>query len=180
MRVGSTEVEIPGLAGRALHVVLHAAYHGARSRKPVEDLERALARTDDEAWRAACELAREIDATDAFAAGLRLLPRGRAVADRLGLSGPRSVEVALKAGADPPLAASFEWLAATRGLRAKARLCRRLLAPSPAWVRQTYPFARRGRRALGAAYLLRLTRIPRYGAQAFIAWRRARRAVRRV
>jgi hypothetical protein len=178
LRVGSTDVEIPGAAGRALHVALHAAYHGARSGKPIEDLERALARTDDDLWREARSLALELDASDAFAAGLRLLPEGRAVAGRLGLMGPRSVEVALKADADPPLAASFEWLVAARGVRAKARLCRQLLLPSPAWIRQTYPFARRGRRALAAGYLWRLTRIPRYGVQGVVAWRRARRTVR--
>jgi hypothetical protein len=178
LRVGSVEVEIPGLPAQALHAALHAAYHGARSGKPVEDLRRALARAPNAAWTAADELAREIDATDAFAAGLRLVPEGRAVAAALGLETPRSVEVELRAGADPPLAASFEWLAQAPGLRAKASLCRRLLFPSAAWVRESYPFAYSGRAALAAAYLVRLLRVPRYGLQALVAWRRTRRIVR--
>jgi hypothetical protein len=178
LRVDSVEVEIPSLPARALHVVLHAAYHGERSGKPVADLERALERAPDETWREAAALARELDAEDAFAAGLGLLPQGRALRARLDLGGPRSVEVSLMAGANRPLAVSLEWLAQARGPRAKARLARQLLLPSPAWVRESYPFARRGRRALATAYLLRLTRIPRYGVQAVVAWRRARRAVR--
>lgn len=178
LRLGSVEVEVPALPGRALHVALHAAYHGALSGKPVEDLRRALERATDETWREAARLARELDAEDAFAAGLGLLAEGRSVAERLGLGGPRSVEVSLKAGADPPLAVSLEWLAQASGPRAKGRLVRRLLLPAPAWVRESYPFARRSRRALAAAYLVRLTRIPRYGVQALVAWRRARRSVR--
>jgi Uncharacterised nucleotidyltransferase len=177
--VGSVEAEIPSIPARALHVALHAAHHGARSHKPVTDLERALARADDHVWRRAAELARELDALDPFAAGLAILGQGRTMTARLGLSGPQSVEVHLKAGADRPLAVSFEWLAQARGVRAKARLAYDLLVPAPTWVRESYPFARRGRRALAAAYLLRLTRIPRYGLQAWVEWMRARRAVRR-
>ncbi len=178
MRVGSVEVEVPSLAGRALHVALHAAYHGERSGKPVEDLERALARASFDTWTDAAGLARELDAEDAFAAGLELLPQGQALAERLGIAGRRSVEVSLRAGANRPLALSLEWLAQAPGARAKARLARRLLFPPAAWVRLTYPFARRGRRALVAAYLVRLTRIPRYGVQAVVDWRRARRVAR--
>jgi hypothetical protein len=177
LRVGSAEVEIPSIPARALHVALHAAHHGSGSGKPVEDLRRALERAGADTWRAAADLARELDALDAFAAGLGMLPAGLAVAAGLGLERPRSVEVELKAGDERPLAVSLEWLAQARGARARARLVRTLLAPSPGWVRQTYPFARRGRRALAAAYLVRLLRVPRFGAQALVAWRRARRAV---
>jgi hypothetical protein len=178
LRVGTIEVEIPNIPARALHVALHAAFHGALSGKPVEDLRRALDRGDEATWRTAAALARELDAVDAFAAGLGLLPQGRTMAEVLGLEAPRSVEVELKASADPPLAVSLEWLAQAPDGRARARLVRQLLLPSPAWVRQTHPFARRGRRALAMAYLVRLLRVPRYGVQAVVAWRRARRTVR--
>jgi Uncharacterised nucleotidyltransferase len=178
LRLGSTEVEIPSIPARALHVALHAAYHGALSGKPVEDLRRALDRADEDTWRTAAALARELDALDSFVAGLGLIPQGRTLADWLGLEATRSVEVELKAGADPPIALALEWLAQAPGARARAHLVRQLLLPSPAWVRLTFPFARRGRRALAAAYLVRLLRVPRYGVQAVVAWRRARRAVR--
>jgi hypothetical protein len=175
--LAGTEVEVPSIPGRALHVALHAAYHGELSGKPVEDLRRALERAGAETWRTGAALARELDAAEAFAAGLRLLPEGRQVAEELELPPPSSVEIELKAGADAPLAASLEWLAVAPGWRARLALLRDLLVPSAAWVRQSYPFARRGRRALVAAYLFRLLRIPRYGAQAVVAWRRARRKV---
>jgi Uncharacterised nucleotidyltransferase len=177
LRLGGIEIDVPTLPGRALHVVLHAAYHGALSGKPVEDLTRALERADEGTWRAAAGLAAEVDALDSFAAGLRLLPAGQRVAETLGLPPASSVEVQLKAGANPPLAISLQWLAEAPDRRARVRLLRQLLVPPPAWVRESYPFARRGRRALVAAYLVRLLRIPRYGLQALVAWQGARRHV---
>ena len=180
LKVGTVQVEIPSIPARALHASLHAAHHGALSGKPLVYLERALERADDDVWAQAADLALELDALEPFSAGLRLLPTGRALAARLDLDAPRSVEVLLKAADDRPLAASFEWLVQARGTRAKVRLVRELLVPEPAWVRASYPFARRSRRGLMAAYLVRLTRIPRYGLQALVAWRRARRDARAV
>jgi hypothetical protein len=179
LEVGGAEVETLGAAGRALHVALHAGHHGARSGKPVDDLARALERADEATWRAAARLAGELDAVDAFAGGLRILPAGAALAGAIGLPAARSVEAELKAATAPPLAVGLERLARAPGARAKASLLGRLLVPSPAWVRSTYPVARRGGAGLLWAYVLRLTRIARYGPQAVRAWRGARRAVTR-
>ena len=174
--VEGVEVEVLGLPARALHVALHAAAHGGTAGKPAEDLRRALERADEGTWRGAATLARQLDALDAFAAALRLTPEGRVLGARLGLDRVSSAEAELRAGGAPPLAVSLEWLARAEGGAARLRLLRRLLLPSPAWVRASYPFARRGRRALVVGYAVRLVRIPRYGVRALVAWRRARRA----
>ena len=177
LAVGGVEVEVPSVPGRLTHVALHVADHGARSGKPVDDLARALRRADAPAWAAAAQLARALDAEEPFAAGLRVLPEGRALAGRLGLAPTRSVETALKAGTAPPLAIALERLAGARGARARLRVVRALLFPSRAWVRTGSPLARRGPAGLAAAYVARLVRIGRYGPGAVVAWRRARRSV---
>jgi hypothetical protein len=86
---------------RALHIVLHAAQHGAQERTSLEDLRRALARLPDETWAEAAALAVEVDATTAFAAGLRLLPEGARLAERLGLSTALTTLVAMRAATAP-------------------------------------------------------------------------------
>lgn len=178
LSVAGVEVEVLGLPARTVHVVLHAAAHGATEGKAAEDLRRALARVDDTTWERAAVLASELDAIEPFAAALRLTTEGRAVAARLRLEGVRSAEAEISAATAPPLAVSLEWLARAGGARARVRLLRRLLLPSPGWVRASYPFAHRGRTALAAAYVVRLARIPRYGPRALLVWRRARRATR--
>jgi hypothetical protein len=86
MTVGGTKVAAPGLPGRAFHVALHAAQHGFAYAKGMEDLRRALAVVPLDGWRQAADLARRLGAEDCLAAGLRLLPEGRAVAADLGLT----------------------------------------------------------------------------------------------
>jgi hypothetical protein len=74
--------------GLGLLVALHAAHHarnGERPEPPMEDLTRAIERFDPATWSQAATLAGELDATESFNAGLRLLPAGVAVASALGL-----------------------------------------------------------------------------------------------
>ena len=70
--------------GRDLHLALHACQHGQHESQPVGDLERALADLQPAVWADAYALAKRLQAVDAFGAGLRLMPAGRAVADALG------------------------------------------------------------------------------------------------
>ena len=73
-------------AGQAMHLATHAAQHGPGFPKPVDELALALERWPADIWDSAAGLAQEIDATEAFAAGLRLVPEGAVVAARLALA----------------------------------------------------------------------------------------------
>jgi hypothetical protein len=163
---------------RAVVVVLHAAQHGARVQKPLDDLAQALAQLPVEVWEAASALARRLDATTAFAAGLRLLPEGSVQAATLGLPIQHSAETTLRADTARPMALGFDWLARTPGVRAKARLVRAKAVPDGAFMRAWSPLARRGRAGLAAAYFWRVLWLTWHAAPGFRAWRRAWRSAR--
>src|SRR5262249_27710001 len=122
MAIAGTEVEVLDRRGAAFCVALHAAQHGGDERKSLADLERALERIDGAEWSAAASLARDLDATEAFAAGLRLTPAGRRLADELGLPVAASVDTLLRARSAVPPAEGMERLARTPGIAAKLRL----------------------------------------------------------
>jgi hypothetical protein len=168
--------EIPSVATRAVIVALHAAHHVDDSGQALSDLERALARLAPEAWFEAAGLARELDAVEAFVAGLDLSSRGRAELLRLGLdstgSGPRS-----EARGERPfhVAQAIAWLESTPGARAKARFIRKRLLPSPRTMRQRSQLAHRGPTGLALAYLARWLDAARHLPTALRALRRIRR-----
>ena len=175
--VAGADVEVLQEPAKALMLALHAAQHGGRFMPTLEDLERALARLPPVAWEQASSLARRLDAVDAFATGLRLLPAGVEVASRLELPSAAGVDVALRAGTPPPMALGFEWLSQTQGWRGRAALAARKIAPTPAFMRAWSPLARRGRAGLALAYAWRPIWILLHAGPAFLAWRRARNAV---
>lgn len=174
MNVAGMEIEILREPARALMLVLHAAQHGARSPATLEDLRRALAQLQFATWTHASSLAEQLDAADAFAAGLRLAPDGAEVADALGLPATARVDVAIRAGTAPPMALGFEWLSQTPGWRGKAALTGRKIVPSPTFMRAWSPLAGRGRAGLALAYAWRPIWLALHAGPAFIAWRRAR------
>jgi hypothetical protein len=139
----------------ALLLALHAAHHGTHVRKPLEDLARGLEQLDRASWTRAARLARELKATEALSAGLRTEPAGAALAGELGLPSPTTPALRLKAGANPPGAAVLLALADARWAR-KPVLLIGALFPSPEFMRARSPLARRGRRGLTAAYLVRV------------------------
>jgi hypothetical protein len=165
------------LRGRALHVALHAAQHGAGWARPMADLERALAAGDEDLWAAAAALAAELDAGDAFAAGLRLAPAGAQLAVRLRLPPPRSVDAELRAGSPPPLALGFEQLARADGTRARAEIVWRKLVPPASFVRHWDPAGGDSRVGLVRAYVRRPLWIMRRVPRGLEAWWRARRSL---
>jgi hypothetical protein len=154
MRLADADVEIPGPAANGLIAALHAAAHGSGDARSAEDLSRALA--DERVWSGAARLAAEVDAEAWFAAGLRTLPAGREVADRLGLDRAASVDVLLRADGAPKGAVFLGSLATTAGWRARLRLLVRAIVPEPDYMRDWYPRARRGRIGLVAAYISRV------------------------
>lgn len=178
LKLGDSNIEVLSLPGSALVVVLHAAQHGPGVKPPLEDLRRVLERLSLEEWRQVRGLAVRLDALPAFGAGLRLLPRGRAVATELELLETAPVETILRAMSAPTMALGFDWLSRTHGFRRKARFVARKIAPQPEFMRAWTPLARRGRPGLAAAYLWRVTSLALRAGPAYIAWRKARRAAR--
>lgn len=167
LHAGADELDglpVPGRAGLALITALHAAQHGEG--RPLEDLGRAV-RAPDTPWEAAAGLAGELVATTQMSRGLRLVPGGTELAERLGLPG----EDLLDAG---PTVLGLERLAAARGVRAKLAIVRAEAFPAPEFLRWWRPWAGRSRVALAAAYVYRVgwlvVHVPRG-----ISERRARR-----
>jgi Uncharacterised nucleotidyltransferase/Transglutaminase-like superfamily len=162
MRVGGADVDVLDPAGRALVLALHAAKDGGRAEKPLRDLERALDALELDVWRSASDIATEVGAGAAFAAGLRRVPAGRAVCEGLDLTGHVTPEIALREEAAPPLSAGIDWLLRSPGSSSKARLVLRKLFPPPAFMRDWSSLARRGPAGLALAYGWRLV---------WVAWR---------
>jgi hypothetical protein len=177
--VGPVEVRIPGPAASALLVGLHALLHGVGQPQPLRDLERALERVDRSVWEDAAALARELGGEDAFGAALRLTAPGTALARSLALSErpvPRAIHL-LASTQEPGVA--IERLLATAGLRARLRVLVLTVAPSPRFMRVRYGLARRSRRGLAFAYLLRPLELVVKLPGAMQAWLSAARSARR-
>ena len=162
----------------ALVVTLHAAQHGAGASKQLDDLSRALERLTYAQWQGARDLAGRVEATTAFAAGLRLVTAGVSLAERLELPDESSTEVLLRAGGSPPLALGFAWLSQTEGLAPKLRLIAGKIFPGPNAVRAWAPFARRGSLHLVAAYAWRPIWLLRHVVPGYRAWASAQRLSR--
>jgi hypothetical protein len=179
MLVGGREVTVLSPPGRAMHVALHAAEHGRDEPKTLEDLRRALERVPQETWAEAAELANRIEAVEAFAAGLRLLPEGTARARRLNLPAEIGVDTALHAASAPYSAYFVKRLAATPGTAAKLRMIRSKVLADREFMRAWYPIARRGPLGLALAYVWREVWLVWRGVPAVLAWARAKREASR-
>jgi hypothetical protein len=179
MRVGALKVETLGRPARLLYVALHAAQHEShRFEQPLKDLERALHRVEEQPWKEAAGLASRLRAVPTFAAGLRLLPDGASLADRMGLLGERPLMLSLREEGGQSLVVTLERLATAPSLGARLRLLARRLAPPPDYMRWRYPrLAARGA-GLALAYLWRPVSTALRLPGAILAWRRARRARR--
>jgi hypothetical protein len=178
MTLRGTEVETLAEPARALLVALHAADHGPATPKPLHDLARAVRVVHANTWREVATLARELDATAALSAGLRMLPSGRKLADRLSLPLNRSVDAALRAGGGTRAALGIEWFASLPGLRNRLAWAARKLAPPPAYMRTCSRVARRGRGGLLLGYLWRPVHLSADVLVGLPSWRRARAEVR--
>jgi hypothetical protein len=178
MTVAGTEVAILDGVARAMHIALHAAQDGQRVRRPLGDLERAVSKIPEAVWRDAAGLASRLDATQAFAAGLRLHPAGSDIAGRLGLPPDRSVEVILRSTGAPQVAVGIDWLMRTPGVGRKTQLVVRKLFPPRPFMRAWSPLARRGAAGLAAAYVWRPVWLLTRAGPGMRAWRRARKLAR--
>lgn len=175
--VAGTPVATFGAAARALHVALHATQGGRDSRVPDEDLRRAIAKADFVCWRAASDLASEIDATAAFSAGLQRLDAGRILSVQLGLPADAGgVYERLRGTEPPPLAMGLARLLERKSFRGVGWELLREVFPTPSFMRLWSPLARRGPAGLAAAYLGRPVSLLIGLPPAALAYRRARRA----
>ena len=159
--VAGARVPTLDLPALALHAAIHATQHGQAGGRTLHDLGRALVRIDEDDWRLAYRLAAELEGLDAFATGLRLLPAGRALAERLGIPPVDSAIAAVRAENASGRARLLANVADARGLAARLRWARLAIAPPPAVMREWYP-----EQLLGTAYIMRrpfrvLTRTPR-------------------
>lgn len=175
MSVGGMAIDVLDPAARALNLVLHAAEDGIGNQSSVHDLARGLAVLPPVVWNEALTLSVEFKAGASFAAGLRLLPPGRVLAERLKLPISSSVDVRLHAMSAPPLAFGFAALHQIDGVGRKLRFLTRNLVPTPAYMRFLSPLARRGRLGMIAAYVCRWLFLVRYAASGYRAWRRVYR-----
>lgn len=164
------------IPGRAVHLVLHAAHHGSAWGPVLDEVELAVSRVDKVTWTAAASLAEELQATPSFAAGLRLVPSGRELADRLRLPTERPVGIGLRAATPPPVALGFDQLARANGLPARLAILRHKLFPPRTFMHKWSPRARRGRLGLALAYAWRPLWLLKKAPAGFRAWRDARRA----
>jgi hypothetical protein len=177
--VGGYDAPALAIPARVLHVSLHAAQHGSGFGKGLDDLEKALQVVPETTWKEASALAARVDAVDAFGAGLRLKPEGAALADRLGLAEPASVEVRLRTQTAPPVALGIEQLALAGSWRARADILARKLVPPQEFMRHWDPRAAEGRGRLVLAYLRRPFWLMRHAPAGVRAWWRVRRRARR-
>ena len=127
-------------------------------------------------WQGAAALATRLDALPAFAAGLRLDPRGDALLEALGIDVEPDAMAALRAETAPPLAQGFGWLAQLPSTGARLRFVARTLVPPRGYMELWWPPARRGGLWLVVAYCRRPFWIAAHLAPAVRAWRRARRS----
>lgn len=174
LTIAERPARVPNDEAMALIVTLHNAHHGARWRSSEPDLERALTRLDVRDWIAAAELADRLEAREAFAAGLRLSPAGRTLADRIGVGEGIALEYQLRAGETTFGAWVVHRVLSADSPRARARALGSALFPPAGSMRQFFPLARRGRAGLTAAYLLRLLRVTVRAPQGAVDYIRAR------
>ena len=179
MTLSGTEVRVPRSAALAYLVATHAAHHGREVVKPLRDLARAVERLPEEAWHEAMDVAERIGGRAALAEGLRLVPEGVALAERLGADPAPSVETVLEALSPPVSALGWQRVLDACGARAKARLLAREVVPSREYMATwTLEPQLRGRR-LVLAHVHRLRGLAAEAPSALAALRRARREVRR-
>jgi hypothetical protein len=177
--VGGHAVSALGDDALALHVATHAAQSGPDDAKAIGDLARALERWPMQRWCAAARLAAELSATEAFAAGLRLLAAGAALAAELGLPEDGELSWVIHHRPSRPRGTfHIRGLRDAPGWAARVAIVRRSLLPTRAWITDQTPWARRGAAWLLAAYALHLARAPSWALRAWRFDRRARRAGR--
>jgi hypothetical protein len=164
-------------AGQLLHVALHAAQNGAGDARTLRYLTRCIEISDEQQTADALRIAKAIEATDAFALGLSLVPPGQTLNRRFGIMPSASVLTALKAASAPNTAHAVEWFATRRTYRDRTRFVVHKIFPPAAYMESSYPSAH-SRGGLLLAYPTRWLWLARQLAPSLKAWKQARRTSR--
>ena len=178
MTVGGRLVLALNEPARALHAALHCAQHGVVESKPIEDLRRALAIVPSERWSATADLADKLAATEVFGAGLRLLPEGAALADRLRLPLPRSTDVLIRLQGAPHFSLGLDHLSRVPGVGGKLTYLFRAFLPTRSSMQRSNAIAQRGGWGLVRAYASRWAWMLRSAPRAVVTYLKARRRAR--
>jgi hypothetical protein len=160
LSAGTEPIEVGGVTGEsldqpriALVVALHAAQHGRTRGTPLADLERALDRFPEKAWSESLSLALELQALEAFTAGLRLAERGRELAVAMGVPESSSAWQRLVSARHPAGSTRLlEILDATVTPRDRLRMLLESAFQKPERLRGKSALARRGSLGLVLAY----------------------------
>jgi hypothetical protein len=149
-------VRILGAPQRALHLCIHAVQHVTESTDPLEDLRRGIVQLPEDTWRAAATVAASLGAEDALATGLRLLPEGARIAERLELTThQRDI---LRVAVNPEVDESsyrLELILGAASTRQRLQVISDTLFVSPNVMRRESGVARHGPLGLAAAYVAR-------------------------
>ena len=175
IRVAGEDVSVLSRPAMAAFVATHAAQHAGHS-KMVEDLKRALKVVSIDGWRDALAITQELDALAYFAQGLRLVPEGRALAERLGVPDVATTELLLRFGPHRRTRTIEVFL--NSSWQDRWRLIVELVIPSRHFMLQTYSMARLGRVGLVATYLARPFFLVFQAFEVLPGWVRARRQAR--
>lgn len=177
IRLGSTSVQTLGQDGLALGLALHAAQHGTSDAKAMGDLRLGLERWTRDTWLSAAELADRVEATEAFAAGLRQLSVGRRAADEMALpAADRLLWEIEHRDSRPRGVFHLQALLEAASARDRIQILRAALFPSPNWMRWENPPARTSRGHLVVAYVRHVLRTPIWAARAIAHRRRSMRS----
>jgi hypothetical protein len=166
IRVGHLDVEIPGIPVRILHLVLHLGQSDGAPSRAWRDLDRGLKKCDNEEWRAAVEVARQLGVENELAVRLRRLPEGAKLADEFGLTRRGSqyyqLRTAIDRGRAPMSSHSIFAFTALPDTRSRLTYLRGKLLPGAEALRERSGLARRGHTSLAATlHIARvLTRVP--------------------
>ncbi len=172
--IGGAELRAPGRPALLLHVGLHAAHHAEG--KALEDLRRGIAGADPADWEQAWALAQRLEGAPTFASGLRLIPEGAALADRLGIGAEvRSTRHDIRFEQIPTAEGIDALLQPGVGPWERIRIVAGELFPRPEFMRWWSPLARRGRLGLLISYPWRWLRLLTQAPKGLLAVRRARR-----
>jgi hypothetical protein len=167
-------------AASAALCALHAAAHALRGTKARQDLDRAIGLLPADTWIAAGTIAEQMDAKEAFAAGLLSTAPGRRLAATLGLP---SVPVVWYLEREARSARASRARTVARLLShptcsAKVKILAGVLFPPPDTMRSFHPLARRGPAGLAVSYIVRPARLLWLAPRTLMTFNAARHAAR--
>jgi hypothetical protein len=158
VRVVDVDVPILAIPQRIVHIAIHAVQHAFETKNPFEDLRRALGAANTEQLERAVTVSRALGAEDALAAGLNLIPEGRAVSERFNLTAQRRgiLRFDVEGGSEVEAAAyQVQRIADATSARERTALLVDMVFVSPHVMRETSPLARRGVIGLALAFAAR-------------------------